>query len=102
MNLNIVDLALISVTSGFCEEIFFRGLLQVKLGIILASIAFGMLHFPGLKYWFYVFWATASGIILGYLFIFTGSLWTPITAHAVNNFIGLMLLKNLNPSSEKK
>jgi len=84
-----------SIASGFCEEIFFRGLLQPKLGIIIASIAFGLLHLPGLKYWFYAVWAAVSGAILGLLFIYSGSLWVPITAHAVNNIAGMMLLKKI-------
>lgn len=94
-NIRNIDIIALSIASGFCEEIFFRGLLQMKVGIVLASLAFGMLHFPGAKYWFYTIWATLSGVLLGLLFIYTGSLWVPITAHSVNNIIGMLLLKQL-------
>jgi uncharacterized protein len=90
-NLKILDIIILSSASGFCEEVFFRGLLQPKIGIIAASIAFGLLHLPGLRYWFYAMWATMSGVILGTLLIVTGSLWTSIIAHAVNNVTGVFI-----------
>lgn len=99
-NLKSFDVIVLSLTSGFCEEIFFRGLLQPRVGILAASIAFGLLHLPGFKYWFYAAWATLSGVILGLLFIYTGSLWVPIVAHATNNITGMFLLKKLNLKSE--
>ncbi|MBI2996745.1 MAG: CPBP family intramembrane metalloprotease [Candidatus Melainabacteria bacterium] len=100
-DLMLIDFLLLSLTSSFCEEILFRGLLLPSIGIILSSVAFGLLHLPGMKYWFYAVWATCSGLLLGWLFIFSGSLWLPITAHAVNNFIGLVLLKNLQKKKKK-
>ena len=81
--------------SGFCEEIFFRGLLLPKIGIILSSLAFGLLHLPGRRFWIYALWASLSGALFGFLFLTFNSLWIPITAHATNNIIGMMLLKRL-------
>ena len=94
-NLKLIDMISLSMVSGFCEEIFFRGLLQGLCGIIIASIAFGLLHLPGLKFWFYAIWATLSGALFGWLFIMSHSLWLPITAHTVNNIIGMILLTKL-------
>ena len=91
----VIDAILISIISGFCEEVFFRGLLAQKIGIIFSSIAFGLLHFPGVKFWIYGVWATCSGMLLCWLLNFTGSLFPPIATHAINNFIGLVLLINL-------
>ena len=91
-NLNIADIVLLSMVSGFCEEVFFRGLILPKFGILIASLGFGVLHLPGLKYWIYALWATLSGALFGWFFILSGSLWLPITAHVVNNIIGMILL----------
>ena len=91
-NFRIIEIILLSLVSGFCEEIFFRGLLQPKFGILIASLAFGSLHLPGLKYWIYALWATLSGALFGLFFILANSLWFPITAHAVNNIMGMILL----------
>ena len=94
-NLRFIDLILLSTASGFCEEIFFRGLLLPKIGIILSSLAFGLLHLPGRRFWIYALWASLSGALFGFLFLTFNSLWIPITAHATNNIIGMMLLKRL-------
>jgi len=94
-NLKLVDLLLLSVMSGFNEEVFFRGLLFPKVGIIISSIAFGTLHFPGKKYWIYAVWATCSAALFAYLFHLTNSLWLPIIAHVTNNLIGMVLLTRM-------
>ena len=94
-NLKIIDVVFLSLTAGFCEEIFFRGLLLPKIGIIFSSVAFGLLHMPGKKYWIYTVWATLSGALFGWLFLLSKSLWLPITAHAVNNIIGMVLLTRM-------
>ena len=71
--LNFTDILLVSTISGFCEEVFFRGLLAVKFGIIISSLAFGFLHIPtgkDGKVWIYAFWATFSGMFLAWLFLY--------------------------------
>jgi|GEM_PF-1824993 len=96
--LSLVDVVLVSVVSGFCEEVFFRGLLAVKVGIIISSLAFGLLHVPtgkDGKVWFYAIWATLSGAFLAWLFLYFGNLWITIVAHVVNNIIGMMLLQRI-------
>lgn len=94
-NLKLIDLFLLSFISGFNEEVFFRGLLFPRVGIILSSLAFGLLHFPGKKYWIYAVWATCSAALFAYLFFLSNSLWLPITAHFTNNFIGMVLLTRM-------
>lgn len=94
-DLKTFDFISMSIISGFCEEIFFRGLLFPRLGIVLSSIAFGLLHMPGSKYWIYATWATLSGALFAYLFLLSGSLWLPIAAHITNNVIGMFMLRKL-------
>lgn len=94
-SIKIFDIVSLSLISGFCEEVFFRGLLLPEHGIIISSLAFGVLHLPGFKYWVYAVWATLSGMLMGWLFLMSGSLWLPIVAHSVNNIIGFFMLKRL-------
>ena len=47
------DLCFISVFAGLAEELLFRGVIQVKLGIVGASIIFGLLHFLTPTYFYY-------------------------------------------------
>ena len=91
--LNLIDILLVAGSSGLCEEVFFRGVLQLKLGIIPASIVFGMIHCPSINMLPYAFWTFLAGLFLGGLYIWTDSLWTPILAHAVSNFIVLIFFK---------
>lgn len=93
--LKIVDMVLLSFISGFCEEILFRGLLLPKLGIIVSSVCFGIVHMPGSKFWIYTIWAIGSGALFGWLFLLSGSLWLPIIAHTTNNLIGMVLLTRM-------
>lgn len=83
------DIVLISVMSGLAEEILFRGWLQTTLGLIPASLLFGLVHVWGREGIGYGIYATGLGAVLGGLFAMTGNLWTPILAHAVNNLLGL-------------
>ena len=97
-HLEFVDIILMSSISGFCEEVFFRGLLFKKVGIIISSVAFGLLHLPKPKFWIYAVWACGSGAILALLFLWTNSILTPVIAHVTNNLIGMILLKRLKIS----
>jgi len=80
-----------SVIAPIAEEAFFRGILQTfalrafasrRLAIILASLAFGLVHFqqphaiPAL---------VVLGIILGYAYERRGALFWPIVIHAIFN-----------------
>ena len=93
------DVILIAVASGFCEEIFFRGVLQQQFGIVSASIMFGFLHSPSLRFPQYGIWAFVAGLFLGWIYQITGNLWTPIIAHIVNNILGLLLLRYIGRQS---
>ena len=91
--LTLVDILLIAASTGFCEEIFFRGVLQSELGILGASLLFGMIHCASLGMLPYAMWTFVAGVFLGYLYLWTGSLWAPIWAHAINNFIVIAYFK---------
>lgn len=86
-----IDLVLISLIAGIAEETAFRGVLQVKTGIIAASVIFGLLHFitPG-----YFAFATIMGLYLGALFSHYGGLAVPAAAHAVYDMGALLYLKH--------
>lgn len=94
------DIVLIALASGFCEEVFYRGVLQNQFGILTASIVFGLCHFAGKRYLFYAIWAALAGALFGYMIILTGSLWPPILAHITNNFVSLTYLRYRHKTDE--
>ncbi len=92
---SILQLAVISILAGVCEEFLFRGLIQdgltrpigVPSAIIVASAAFGLAHPINRPY---VIAATAIGVYFGILYAATGNLLTPIVTHAVYDFCALI------------
>ncbi len=86
------DLVLVSVASGVGEEVFFRGALQPVLGIVVASLLFGVLHLgPDRRYLIWTLWAIGAGFLFGFLYLWTGGLLAPITAHVLHNAATLLL-----------
>jgi membrane protease YdiL (CAAX protease family) len=91
--LNAWDIFLVAASSGFCEEVFFRGVVQNQLGLFLAALLFGFFHCPTPRHFPYGIWALCAGAFLGWLLLHTGSIWTPIFAHSLSNFIVLLYLR---------
>lgn len=88
----IINVIVIALLPAICEEICFRGALQRILiqltrspwaGIILTAIVFSALHLQFMGFLPRMF----LGIILGALYWYSGSLWTSILAHFVNNAV---------------
>ena len=84
--LNLIIIALIPAVG---EELTFRGVIQQALtrkmnphiAIILSAAIFSFIHFQ-----FYGFLTRMFlGMLLGYMFYITGSLWTSILMHFLNN-----------------
>jgi membrane protease YdiL (CAAX protease family) len=84
------NLFLLAILPAFAEEFFFRGVMQnliirttnrVHLSVWITGLAFAIMHnqlFALLPLWI-------LGSLLGYLKEWTGSLWTSIIAHFINN-----------------
>lgn len=87
------DIFVLALVSGFCEEVMFRGVVQQQFGLWWASLAFGLFHCPSFKHLSYGLWALAAGLLLGYIVIYTGSLWPAIITHAVSNVLSLVFLR---------
>lgn len=87
------DILLLSATSGFCEEVFFRGVMQALWGWGWASVVFGLLHFPGARFWGLGAWATAMGAWLGWLYQVSGCLWVPILTHGLYNLTAMAYIR---------
>ena len=86
----LVNLLVIALIPAIGEELTFRGMLQQALhrgcknahvAVFLSAFIFSFIHFQ-----FYGFLPRLFlGLILGYLFYYSGSLWTSILMHFVNN-----------------
>ena len=84
------NLLIIALIPAIGEELTFRGVLQqalikgcksIHLGVFLSAVIFSFIHFQ-----FYGFLPRLFlGLLLGYMFYITGSLWMSIVMHFFNN-----------------
>jgi membrane protease YdiL (CAAX protease family) len=90
------NLFLIAIIPALGEEMFFRGIIQKKLknilrnphvAILITSFIFSAIHmqFFGFLPRFFL------GVILGYLFYYSGNLWMSVIAHFANNALAVFL-----------
>jgi len=85
------EIAWIALLSGCAEEFLFRGALQEKFGIWIATAVFAVIHWPvnpNFRAW--PFLAAVAGLGFGGLQIWTDSLVAPAAAHVVVNFVNLL------------
>jgi membrane protease YdiL (CAAX protease family) len=85
-----VNILMIGILPSVGEELVFRSILQpmfgkwlrnIHLGIIVSAILFSMMHMQ-----FYGFLPRMGlGIVLGYFYFWSGSIFVPMLMHFVNN-----------------
>lgn len=95
---SIIDLLLLAVLAGVCEEVLFRGFLYCyvsqfnrTLAIIVCNLAFGLAH---LVTPMYAFLAALAGLYLTALLVVDPSpnLLIPITTHAAYDFVAFLFV----------
>jgi membrane protease YdiL (CAAX protease family) len=90
-----LNLLVMAAIPALGEELFFRGILQTVLGeklnrhlaVWITAFIFSAIHLQ-----FYGFLPRfLLGAALGYLFLFSGSIWASIIAHFINNALAVLL-----------
>lgn len=91
-NISLPQAVALAIGSGVTEEVVFRGLLQTHLGLIVASVLFGAIHWDrAVKV--YPLVSGVIGLGLGLVTIASGSLVPAIVIHVVNNFVAFLYAK---------
>jgi membrane protease YdiL (CAAX protease family) len=90
----LINLLVIGLLASVWEEFLFRGVLvtwlkkrfrNIHLAVFVSAFIFSAIHLQ-----FYGFIPRLLlGLYLGYLFIWTGSVWTSIIAHFINNSVAV-------------
>ncbi len=93
----IINLFMIAIIPAICEEFFFRGVIQrisykvfgnFHLAVLFSAFFFAFSHFE-----FYTFLPRiALGLLLGYMYYYSGSLVMPIFTHLLNNAMAVIAL----------
>ena len=106
----LVNLLIIAVIPAVGEELLFRGVIQklflkwngkVHLSVWLTAFVFSAVHMQFLGF----FPRLILGAVLGYMLVWSGSLWLPIVAHFTNNAFAVLFtyfigMDKINPSVE--
>jgi uncharacterized protein len=92
----LLNLFVIAFMAALSEELFFRGVLQraffdysknIHLSIWTTAVLFSAFHMQ-----FYGFLPRMMiGVLLGYLAVWTRSIWVPIIVHFVNNAVAVII-----------
>lgn len=92
----IVTFFIVAVTPGLCEEFFFRGMVlgsyEKKYGLftgaVMSAVLFGFFHFNPMNLLGPIF----LGLMFSWVLQVTGSIWTAMYAHMVNNGVAVLFL----------
>lgn len=105
-----LNLFVIAFMAAVSEELLFRGVIQEVIAratrnahaaVWITAVLFSVIHLQ----FFGFFPRMMLGALLGYLFVWSRSLWIPILAHFVNNGLAVILAwmvarKEINPEAE--
>lgn len=81
----------VSLSAGFFEEVFFRGFLQPRVGIILSTVFFAMAHLT-YEQPFMLVGVTVLSLLFAWLVWWRQSIWAAVAAHAVFDLTQLVLV----------
>lgn len=92
--MDIISIFVVSILAGFVEEITYRGIILNQLmqfkgtifAIIISSLIFAMFHGEYYRRPYMLFSVFLNGIVFGYLYIITGSLYLSIGLHFATDF----------------
>lgn len=80
--------------SALGEELLFRAAVQPVLGLVGTALLFGLLHLgPQGLVSIWTLWAIVSGLMMGWIFESTGSLWPALICHFLVNAISMLTLR---------
>lgn len=91
-----VNLLVVAIVPAIAEELLFRGAIQqlikmvfgnIHIAVVVTAILFSAFH--GQIYGFLP--RFALGVVLGYLFVYSGSIWPAIAAHFFNNALSVCI-----------
>lgn len=85
----------IAIISGGAEELFFRGVLQTQIGLVGASLLFGLAHVWRKTAIPYGIYAAVIGGYFGGLYLLTQNLWVPMLAHMINNGVAILYCQHM-------
>jgi len=101
-----INLFAVALIPAIVEELYFRGTLQKTLSawsgkpivaIVVTAIIFSAFHFS----YFGFLSRMVLGIVLGFIFEYSRTIWLPILLHFINNGIAIVTLYTVRGNQQK-
>jgi membrane protease YdiL (CAAX protease family) len=89
-------LTIICLFVSIGEELLFRGAIQSEIGVYWTSIVFAVVHVRYLQHWLMTSLVFAISYGLGWIYLQTGTIITPIIAHFIIDFVLGFHLRSVN------
>ncbi|MCM3724437.1 CPBP family intramembrane metalloprotease [Neobacillus cucumis] len=86
-NRHVFHTFVIALFVAFSEELLFRGIIQTKVGLVLASVIFAIIHYRYLFNWYLFFNIILLSFLIGFIYKWTGNLAVTIMMHFVIDFL---------------
>ncbi|MFP7297805.1 CPBP family intramembrane glutamic endopeptidase [Neobacillus niacini] len=86
-NKSVLHIACIAALVAVSEELLFRGVIQTKVGLILASIIFAIIHYRYLFNWFLFTNIVTLSFFIGYMYEWSNNLVLTIVMHFIIDFL---------------
>lgn len=81
----------VAVSAGVFEELFFRGLLQPRIGIVASTVLFAVAH-ASYGQPFLLVGITVLSVVYGLLVRWRQSVWAAVAAHALFDLVQLLVI----------
>jgi membrane protease YdiL (CAAX protease family) len=86
-NRSVIHIALIAAFVAFSEELLFRGVIQTKVGLILASLIFAVIHYRYLFNWFLFSNIVIISFFIGSVYEWSNNLAVTMIMHFTIDFL---------------
>lgn len=96
-NRKIIHIAWIAAFVAISEELLFRGIIQTKVGLVVASLIFAIIHYRYLFNWFLFSNIVILSFFIGYIYQWTENLAVTIVMHFIIDFLLGLFIKFRKP-----
>ncbi|MEH6994638.1 type II CAAX endopeptidase family protein [Neobacillus drentensis] len=86
-NRSVLHIAWIAAFVAISEELLFRGVIQTKIGLILGSLIFAIIHYRYLFNWFLFTNIVILSFFIGYMYEWSNNLALTIVMHFTIDFL---------------
>lgn len=103
-NMKTWKIACLTLFIAIAEEILFRGVIQTKFGLIVASIVFAVIHIRYWSHWFLMLNVVILSFWVGLIYVLSGHQLLPVIAmhFTIDFLLGLYISRNSSHINDKE